>query len=304
MSNTIAMNSGSAVAATPQSPVQVTGISGRRRLIRRMMASRVTMVSLVFLFLVVGITSLAWLIAPHEPNAQDLSAVFAAPSQTHWLGTDRLGRDALSRLIYGARVTLIAGLESTAIALVIGIPIGMIAGFGRRSVDRAIMLVNDGLMSLPGIILAIAIVGSLGPGLTNAMAAIGIVFAPRVVRLVRSETLGIREQDYIGAAQIIGMGTPRILLRLVLPNIRSTVIVYATLIAARAMLSEASLSFLGLGAQYPESSWGSMLAESFQHIGRAPLLVVAPGVCIAAVVLALNLLSDGLRDATGREIRT
>lgn len=270
--------------------------------VRRFLSKRVNVVSLAFLLAVIAAATLAPWIAPYDPTAQNLGNVLSSPSTTHLLGTDELGRDVLSRLLFGARVSLIATVQATSIALLLGLPVGLLAGFVSGPTDKAIMLFNDGLMSLPGTILAIAIIAAIGPGLTNAMVAVGVVFAPRVVRVVRGETLVVRSEAYVEASRTIGLPTAWILVRHVLPNIRSSVIVYTTLLAARAMLAEAGLSFLGLGAQYPDASWGTMLGRLFRFMESAPALVFFPGIAIASVVLALNLIGDGLRDATGREM--
>lgn len=290
-------------------PPEVDGASGQMLdegakigFVRRFLSRRVNVVSLAFLVAVIAAATLAPWIAPYDPTAQNLGNVLSSPSTTHLLGTDEIGRDVLSRLLFGARVSLIATLQATSIALLLGIPVGLIAGFVSGRTDKAIMLFNDGLMSLPGTILAIAIVAALGPGLTNAMIAVGVVFAPRVVRVVRGETLVVRAEAYVEASRTIGLPTQWILVRHVLPNIRSSVIVYTTLLAARAMLAEAGLSFLGLGAQYPDASWGTMLGRFFRFMESAPALVFFPGIAIASVVLVLNLIGDGLRDATGREM--
>ncbi|WP_406068855.1 ABC transporter permease [Micromonospora sp. NBC_01638] len=242
-------------------------------------------------------------VTPHDPNVQNLQAILQYPSSAHWLGTDDLGRDVLSRLMTGTRVSLVAATQATLIAVALGVPLGLISGFFGGRVDRAIMFVNDAIMAMPGLLLAIAIVGMLGRGLTNAMIAIGIVFVPRVLRIVRGSVMEIKEETYIEASRSIGTPTGRIIRQHVLRNVRSPLIVGVSLLTGRAMLNEASLSFLGLGAEYPEASWGAMLGRALPYVDRSPFLIVFPGIAIALVVLAFNVAGDALRDSLGRETR-
>lgn len=203
----------------------------------------------------------------------------------------------------GTRVSLVAATQATLIAVALGVPLGLISGFFGGRVDRAIMFVNDAIMAMPGLLLAIAIVGMLGRGLTNAMIAIGIVFVPRVLRIVRGSVMEIKEETYIEASRSIGTPTGRIIRQHVLRNVRSPLIVGVSLLTGRAMLNEASLSFLGLGAEYPEASWGAMLGRALPYVDRSPFLIVFPGIAIALVVLAFNVAGDALRDSLGRETR-
>lgn len=240
---------------------------------------------------------------PFDPTTQNLSAILQYPSSAHWLGTDDLGRDVFSRLIAGARVSLLAGAQATLIAVGLGLPLGVLAGYVGGRLDRAIMFLNDAVMAMPGLLLAIAIVGMLGPGLTNAMIAVGIVFVPVILRLVRATVLEVREETYVEAARSLGAPTWRIVCTHVLPNIMPPLTVAVTVLVGRSMLAEASLSFLGLGAQYPETSWGAMLGSAFPFVDRSPLLLVFPGIAICIVVLSFNILGDALRDSMGREQR-
>lgn len=278
-------------------------ITPMRRFLIRFGKDRVGVVAVAFLALCAILAIVAPWVTPHDPNAQNLQAILQYPNSAHWLGTDDLGRDVLSRLIAGTRVSLVAALQATLIAVIFGVPLGLISGFFGGWVDRSIMFVNDAIMAMPGLLLAIAIVGMLGPGLTNAMIAIGIVFVPRILRIVRGSVMEIKEETYIEASRSIGTPTGRIIRQHVLRNVRSPLIVGISLLTGRAMLNEASLSFLGLGAQYPESSWGEMLGRAFPFVDRAPFLIVFPGIAIALVVLAFNMAGDSLRDSLGRETR-
>lgn len=269
----------------------------------RFLKQKAGVAAVVFLAAVVLAAVLAPWIAPLDPNEQNLQAILKYPSAQHWLGTDDLGRDVLSRLLFGAQVSLTAAVQATAIAVVIGLPFGLLAGYLGGKADQAIMFVNDAVMSMPGLLLAIAIVGMLGPGLGNAMIAIGIVFAPHILRIVRGSVMEVKEETYIEASRSIGTPMPRIIAHHVLRNVRSPFIVGVSLMTGRAMLSEASLSFLGMGAQYPEASWGAMLGRAFAYVDRAPFLIVFPGIAIAVVVLAFNVSGDALRDSLGRETR-
>ena len=270
----------------------------------RMRTQKLAIFGLVVLALLTLIALVAPFVVPYPPNQTDYSSVLKAPGTPgHVLGTDELGRDILSRLLVGGRVSLLAALQGTGIALVLGVPLGLIAGFFGGRVDKTIMFVTDMLMSFPAMLLAMAIAGILSPNLTNAMIAIGIITAPRAIRLIRGEALGIREETYIEAARSIGTSKLTIVFRHVLPNILAPLIVFAALLGGTVMLMEAGLSFIGLGVQPPESSWGSMLGTSFGYISRAPWLAVFPGVCIALSVLALNLLGDGIRDSIGKKVR-
>ncbi len=274
-----------------------------RRFRRRFQSQHIGMVSLGFLAFVVVIAVLAPLLASHDPNSQDLRAVLQSPSSDHWLGTDDVGRDVLSRLLYASRVSLLAALLAVSVALVLGLVPGLVAGYARGWIDSVVMRVADALMAFPPLILAVALVGVLGPGLTNAMIAVGIVFSPRFLRVLRGAALSVREETYIEAARGLGCSPTKVLLRHVLPNVLSPLIVQVSFAAGTAMLAEASLSFLGLGVQPPDASWGAMLGRAYRFYDQAPWVVVFPGVAIALTVLAFNLLGDALRDSLGREER-
>jgi len=277
--------------------------SARARFLRRFRRQVPALIALGYLVLVVLSALCAPLLATHDPLQQNLSGVLQPPGGGHVLGTDDLGRDVFSRALYAGRISLVAAAQAVAVAVVLGVVPGLIAGYAGRRVDAVIMRVTDALMSFPPLILAIAFVGVLGPSLTNAMFVIGVIFAPRFVRLVRGTVLSIREETFIEASRSIGTPTARVIRRHVLPNALSPLIVQISLTAAMAMLAEASLSFLGLGVQPPDASWGSMIERGFRYTAAAPWLTIFPGLLIALTVLAFNLLGDGLRDSLGRETR-
>jgi peptide/nickel transport system permease protein len=242
---------------------------------------------------------LAW----RTDYASQVSARLLAPSPVHPLGTDQLGRDELSRIIHGAQVSLQVGIISVVIALVTGTVIGIAAGFYGRTVDAALMRIVDVMFAFPGLVLAIVIAGLLGPSRTNAMIAIGIVYAPAFARVVRGSTLSVLSLPYVEAARSLGISDIRIVLRHLLPNIMAPLIVLTTVYLSTAILTEAALSFLGLGTQPPEPSWGSMLNASRSYMERGPWLAVAPGLAIMIVVLGFNFLGDGLRDVLDPQLR-
>jgi peptide/nickel transport system permease protein len=279
-------------------------LTSRQRFLRRFRTQKLAMVALGFLVLVAIVAILAPWLTPVDPNKINLSNALQAPPGGKGLGTDQLGRDALSRLIAATRVSVQASVESVGIGIVLGVPAGLVAGYFGGWVDAIIMRITDAVLSFPPLILAIAVIAALGPNLTNAMIAIGIIFAPRFLRLARAEVLSIREETYIEAARSIGTPAHKILVRHVLPNALPPLIVQASLSAGFAMLAEAGLSFLGLGVQPPQASWGSMLAEAAAIINREWTLMLAPGICIILITLAFNILGDGLRDSIGRETRS
>lgn len=257
--------------------------------------------SVILLFVICAI--FAALIAPHDPNGQDLLQRLKPPSARWIFGTDMFGRDILSRVIYGSRFSLVAGVVSVGIGLILGIPLGLVAGYFGGVLDEAIMRVMDVLLAFPYLLLAIVIVSALGPGLVNSMLAIGIWTMPVYCRLVRVSVLSTKERDYISAARAIGMGHNRILVRHVLPNVMGPIIVLSTLRIADAILAIASLGFLGLGVQPPSSEWGTMLSNARLYIGLAPHTLLFPGLAILALVLAFNILGDSLRDHLDPRLR-
>jgi peptide/nickel transport system permease protein len=252
------------------------------------------------LAVVVGFVVLAlfagW-IAPQDPIATSWGAIRKAPSAEHWFGTDEIGRDVFSRAVWGTRASMLAGVVSVSISLLLGVPIGLAAGFLGGWIDAAISRVIDAFLACPFLILAIALAAFLGPSLTNAMIAIGISATPIFARLTRGAVIHVKVEDYIEAARALGASPLRQALRHVLPNIAAPLIVQATLAIAAAVIAEASLSFLGLGQQPPAPSWGSMLNTAKNYVDSAPWMAIWPGVSIFLLVLAFNLLGDGLRDA-------
>jgi peptide/nickel transport system permease protein len=282
-----------AEAVVVASPELTPGQRGLRRLLRRRGA--VTGLAIVVFFVVAGI--LAPWIAPYDPLQTSWSAVRKSPSWLHLFGTDEIGRDILSRVVFGTRASLLAGLVSVCISLSLGIPIGLVAGYLGGWVDALISRVTDAMLACPFLILAIALAAFLGPSLTNAMIAIGISATPVFIRLTRAQVLAVKVEDYIEAARAVGNPHWRIALRHVLPNIVAPLIVQATLAIAAAIIAEASLSFLGLGQQPPAPSWGSMLNTAKNYVEQAPWMSVWPGLSIFLLVLSFNLLGDGLRDA-------
>jgi peptide/nickel transport system permease protein len=236
-------------------------------------------------------------ISPQDPIATSWGAIRKAPSAAHWFGTDEIGRDVLSRVIWGTQASLMAGVISVSISLLIGVPIGLLAGFVGGAVDAIISRITDAFLACPFLILAIALAAFLGPSLTNAMVAIGISAAPIFVRLTRGQVIQIKVEDYVEAARSVGNPPWRIALVHILPNILPPLLVQATLAIAAAVIAEASLSFLGLGQQPPAPSWGSMLNTAKNFVEQAPWMAIWPGLSIFLLVLSFNLFGDGLRDA-------
>lgn len=269
-----------------------TGLTRRPRRLRKPMV----IVAAAYLVLLVGVSLFAEWVSPYDPLEQNYDAILQGPSGAHWLGTDDLGRDVLSRLIHGARVTVFAGLLAISVGAFIGIPLGLIAGLTRRTwLDSALMRVIDTLMSFPALVIALGIVGALGPGLVNAMFAIGLTFVPVLARLMRATTLSVRGSLYVEASMVLGSRSAHLVRRHILPNAIQPVIVQITLLLAVALLAEAALSFLGLGVQPPDPSWGAMLGRAYRFLGVAPLQVLPPGLAIVSVVLAINTLGEALR---------
>jgi peptide/nickel transport system permease protein len=264
---------------------------------RRLKRRKGAMVALVVVVLLILVAVLAPWIAPYDPTKTSFTMVRKAPSWLHWLGTDEVGRDILSRIIFGARASLSAGLVSVGIAVGAGVPLGLLAGYAGGWIDAIISRVVDAMLAIPFLILAIALAAFLGPSLSNAMIAIGVTATPVFVRLTRGQTLGAKVEDYVEAARAVGNPHWRIALRHVLPNIVPPLLVQASLAIAGAIIAEAALSFLGLGQQPPAPSWGSMLNTAQRFIAQAPWMAFWPGFAIFFAVLSFNLLGDGLRDA-------
>ncbi len=264
---------------------------------RRLRRQRLAMVGGGILFLLLFVALCAPFLAPHDPMEQNLYARLQPPSLDHPLGTDDFGRDILSRMIYGSRISLRIGAASITAALLVGTLLGLWAGYGGGWVDTLIMRCMDLLLAFPSILLAIAIVAVVGPGINNAIMAVSVVLIPQFARLVRSSVLMVRETAYIEAARALGAGPMRILFFGILPNCTAPIIVQTTLGLGTAILDAAGLSFLGLGAQPPMPEWGAMLAGGRELLFEAPWVMTFPGLAIFIVVLAINLFGDGLRDA-------
>jgi len=269
----------------------------RDRRLRSLLRNRAAVAGAAVLLLLALLAAGADLLASHDPRAVDLDRILEGPSADHWLGTDDLGQDLLSRLLHGARISLVVGAVSVGIAVLVGVPLGAVAGFAGGWVDTAMMRVTDILLAFPSIVLAIAVVAALGPSLTNLMIAVGVVAVPSYARQVRASVLEVKSEDFVTASRALGAPPARLLLRAVLPNCLSPLLVLATLDYGVAILEAAALSFLGLGPEPGTPEWGKMLADAQNLFSRAPRVVVAPGLCISAAVLAFNLLGDGLRDA-------
>lgn len=263
----------------------------------RIIKSKTALIGVIIIVLLVLTAILAPVIATHSPTDQDIVNRYQAPSSDHLLGTDELGRDIFSRIIYGTRISIQIGVIAVGISLAIGVLLGGIAGYYGRWIDQIVMRFIDIMMAFPSILMAIALVAVLGPSLQNAMIAVGIVGIPQFARIVRSAVLSIKENEYIEAAKSIGAKHGRILIQHVLPNCVAPIIVQATLGVGTAILDAAGLSFLGLGAQPPTPEWGAMLSDGRAAIQNAPWVVAFPGLAIFFVVLGFNLFGDGLRDA-------
>jgi peptide/nickel transport system permease protein len=274
-------------------PHESPGARAWRRLLRRKSA----VFGLVVIVLFVLMAVLAPWIVPYDPTQQSWTAVRKPPSWQHWFGTDESGRDLFSRVIFGARASLLAGVVSVSIALGLGVPVGLIAGYGGRLTDAVIGRITDAMLACPFLILAIALAAFLGPSLQNAMIAIGVTATPIFVRLTRGQVMSVKVEDYVEAARAVGNPPVRIAVKHILPNIMPALIVQATILIATAIIAEASLSFLGLGQQPPAPSWGSMLNTAQRFLTNAPWMAVWPGLAIFLCVLSFNILGDGLRDA-------
>ncbi len=269
----------------------------RRRALSAFGRNRAAVAGALVVALFVGVAVLAPLLAPYDPLKTNFLLIRKAPSAAHWLGTDDLGRDILSRMVFGARASLLAGCISVAIAILIGVPVGLASGYFGRWIDAVLSRVVEALLSCPFLVLAIALGAFLGPSLGNAMIAIGLSAMPIFARLTRGQVLAVKAEDYIEGARAIGLPDRWIILRYVLPNAMAPIVVQATLAVAGAIITEASLSFLGLGQQPPAPSWGSMLNTAKNFLDQAPWMSISPGAAIFGAVLGFNLLGDGLRDA-------
>ena len=269
----------------------------RSRRIRAFLRNKTAVLGLILAMLVVVLATLAPIIAPYNPLVQDVRNALALPSKNHLFGTDDLGRDVFSRILYGARVSLVVGLSSVAVGTVLGAGVGLVAGYFGGWFEATFMRVVDVLMSFPVLVMGLMFMAILGPGMDKLIFAIGLVLAPQVARLAYSTTVILRDMDYIAAAKASGAGSGRILLRHVLPNIAGEILVMATLWTATAIRVEANLSFIGLGVSPPTPTWGNMIREGVRWLVVTPWLSIFPGLAIFLTVLAFNLLGDGIRDA-------
>ena len=293
-----------AEAQIQQDAVAASGVETRSRwqdFRRVFFSNRLAVFGTVVMVLFILMAIFAPFVAPYDPLQQDLAGKFAPPSRAHLMGQDELGRDILSRVIYGARISLTAGLAAVAVATAVGTLVGVVAGYFGGWPDSALMRLMDVLLSFPSILLAIVIVSILGPSLSNAMLAVGIVFIPQIARVARSAVISVRERDYIEAERALGASNAQIVLSGVMPNSMAPLIVQSTLTLATAILDIAALSFLGLGARAPSPEWGAMLTDAFRS-GFGVFLqgqhaIIFPGLAIALSVLSVNFIGDGLRDA-------
>ena len=272
--------------------------------LRQFGRNRMALFGLALVAIEVGMAIVAPWMALQSPDEIDTLAMLASPSTAHLLGTDDLGRDTLARLVFGARVSLSASTAAVALAMLVGVPLGLVAGYIGGMFDEAVMRVLDSVMALPPLVLALTIAAVLGPGLVNGMLAIAIVAVPTFTRLVRGQVLSIRHDDYVTAARSIGAPRRVIVFRHILPNAINPVIVQGALGVGFAIITESSLSFIGLGAQPPTPSWGAMVQVGFQYLELAPWLVLVPALTIFIAVLGFNLLGEGLRELLDPNART
>lgn len=277
--------------------------SGVRRFVRVFLARKVVVVALVILMIMVLVAVFAPLLAPHDPYQQKLTHSLQQPSSEHPLGTDLLGRDVLSRIIYGTRISLMVGIVVVFIAGAVGMTIGLLSGYFGGVLDALLMRIMDAMIAIPMIVLALAFGALLGGGIVNVIIALGLAIVPAYARLMRGQVLSVKNSDYVMAAMLTGVGNLRNMLVHVLPNCISPLIVLITMNLGLAILAEAGLSFLGLGITPPEASWGSMVNDGYRYLLTNPLLSIAPGVAILVVVLSFNIVGDALRDALDPRLR-
>lgn len=283
------------VAIHPPVPSVFQRMRGNRK-VRRFFSHRTAVVALVFVLLFIAMALFAPFIAPYDPIKPDYMAIRAAPSAQHLMGADELGRDLFSRIVWGARTSLLAGIIPVVIALSVSLPLGLVAGFVGGWIDALVMRFTDAMLACPFLIIAIALAAFLGPSLRNAMIAIGIASMPTFLRLIRSIVVSLKQEDYVEAARAVGNSPARICLRHILPNMLPPLLIQASITMAASIIAEASMSFLGLGQQPPAPSWGSMLNSAQRFMADAPWMALWPGVMIFMVVMAFNVLGDGLRD--------
>ena len=271
--------------------------------VRRFVRHRAALTGALFVVVLALAGVLAPRVTPYDPLRQNLGAILEMPSLPHPLGTDDLGRDVLTRIVYGARLSLAASVMAAAVAVVLGVPPGLVAGYVGGTADEVIMHVYDALQTIPALVLAMAIAATLGPGLFNVMVAVGVIFAPRFARLVRGQVLAVREEAFVESARAVGASHARILGRHVLPSVVSPILVQVSISIAFALLAETSLSFLGVGIRPPEPSWGADVGRGYRFMRLAPWLVFMPGMAILLTTLAFNFIGDSLREAFDPRLR-
>jgi peptide/nickel transport system permease protein len=292
------------LTAPDRLPVQLTRPGGEGFLIlKRLARSKSALLGMIIIVLVILCAILAPVISPYDPIKQSFIKQLRPPSAEFLLGTDEFGRDILSRLLYGSRIALLVGLLADSIALVLGVGLGLVAGYYGGLVDSLVMRLMDIMLAFPYLLLAMMVVAVLGPSLTNAMIAIGIVYTPQYARLVRGTVLSIKEKEYVEAARVVGARPRRVMGRHIVPHCFAPIIVMATLAIGSAIVETAGLSFLGLGAQPPTPEWGAMLATGRTQMLTSPWIATFPGLAILVTVLGFNLLGDGLRDALDPYLR-
>ncbi|HEX2436891.1 MAG TPA: ABC transporter permease [Methylomirabilota bacterium] len=269
----------------------------RWEVLRRAAGARLAPFGAAVLLIAIVAALAAPLVSPHDPLRQNLGHALARPDRVHWLGTDNVGRDVLSRVIWGTRVSLVAGFISVALAVLTGGGLGIVAGYAGGRVDGLLMRVMDAVLSFPPLVLALALGAVLGAGLTGVLIALGVVYTPTFARLMRGQVLAVKAREYVDAARALGAPSWRIACRHVLPNAATPIVVQASLSVAFAILAEASLSFLGLGVQPPEASWGSMINAGRGYLQQAPWIVFGPGAALFVTVVGLNFVGDAVRDA-------
>ena len=290
-------------AQAPDAIAAIPGASTARRWWRRVARNRGAVFGLAVFLAIVLMAVFAGLLAPYDPLVQGVGPANAAPTWTHWAGTDSFGRDMLSRIIYGARIALVVGIGAVLLAMVVGVALGLVAGYYGGWVDVVIMRVMDGLFAFPIIILAIAMMAVMGFGVKNVIIAVGVGFVAPFARVTRADVLAVKEEPYIEAARLAGVPGPAIIARHVLPNVLAPIIVQAALRVSGAIITESGLSFLGLGPPPPTPVWGSMIAEGRNFIVMAPHMSTIPGIALMVTIVGLNLLGDGLRDTLDPRLR-
>jgi ABC-type dipeptide/oligopeptide/nickel transport system permease subunit len=274
-----------------------------KRFCRVFFGRSIVILGVIIIFAIIVIAIFAPVLTPYDPIQPDASVSLQSPSHAHLLGTDLLGRDVLSRIMFGSRVALMVGVIATSIAAVFGVVMGLAAGYFGGWINTVIMRVTDALMSVPSIMLALAVAALLGGGLVNVMISVGISLIPTYCRLMCSEVLSIKETDYITATVLMGAGDSRVIMKHILPNSFPPIIVLITLNMGIAIMAEASLSFLGIGVSPPAPAWGGMVSDGYRYINNNPVLTFAPGIAVMLIVLAFNIVGDGLRDALDPRLR-